>query len=209
MLLKKKDQDLKCLQWEGSIREVLFYSSFVYNEHMVCPLCAIKLDTALFFGVEVHYCKTCYGLWFKEDELQAAKDGKDRDLKWLDVDLWKDPLQFRISPSRKLCPADRMPLYETHYSDSVVKVDLCNICHGIWLDRGEFKDIIAYLKSSSQSEILDHYLRDLKEEVWEVFSGPQMLKEELLDVFALLKVLRYKFLVQHATISNIISMLPK
>ncbi|MBI1984518.1 MAG: zf-TFIIB domain-containing protein [Candidatus Wildermuthbacteria bacterium] len=177
---------------------------------MKCPVCKTrKLEQAIFSGVEVDYCPRCYGLWFEEDELQFAKDEKDRDLRWLDIDLWENVSRFRISPSGKLCPQDRMPLYEVHYSDSVVKVDLCNLCHGIWLDRGEFKDIIAYLKAEAQDKILYDYLGVLKEELWEVFSGPEMLKEEVLDVFAILKLLRYKFAVQHPTLARIISALPR
>lgn len=177
---------------------------------MHCPVCKTKkLEKALLYGVEVDYCPKCYGLWFEEDELQWAKDEKDRELRWLDIDLWKDIAQFRVSPQKKFCPADRMPLYEVHYADSVVKVDVCNVCKGIWLDRGEFKDIIGYLRERTQHEALYHYLKGLKEELWEVFSGPEMLKEEVLDLFAILKLLRYKFAVQYGAIFNLISSLPK
>src|SRR3989344_2264128 len=105
---------------------------------MTCPICKVHLDQAVLSGVEVDYCPKCLGLWFEEEEVRWAKDLKDRDLNWLDIDLWKDEDKFLISPGQKLCPQDRLPLYETGYGDSGIKVDLCNICHGIWLDRGEF-----------------------------------------------------------------------
>lgn len=176
---------------------------------MKCPLCTIKLDKALLSGVEIDYCPKCYGMWFEEDELRLAKDEKDRDLRWLDIDIWKDQAKFHISPGKKLCPQDRMPLYEVEYEDSSIKVDVCNLDHGIWLDRGEFKDIIAYLKEKAAHEVLYHYLRTLKEELWEVFSGPEMLKDEILDVLAVLKLLSYKFAVQYFTLTQIIPVLPK
>lgn len=177
---------------------------------MKCPVCKTKkLEQAILSGVEIDYCPKCYGLWFEEDELRWAKDEKDRDLRWLDIDLWKDVTKFRIAKGQKLCPVHRLPLYEVEYGDSDIKVDVCNLDHGIWLDRGEFKDIIAYLKEKSQHEVLYHYLKNLKEELWEVFSGPEMLKEELLDVFAVLKLFCYKFAVQYVLLMKMIPALPK
>jgi Zn-finger nucleic acid-binding protein len=204
---------------------------------MLCPICKIQLDRAVLSGVEVNYCPSCLGLWFEEDELRWAKDYKDRNLRWLDIDLWKDETKFRISPGKKLCPRDRFPLYETAYGDSGihpvksakggarpvkseelfnrgkqfngVKVDVCNLCHGIWLDRGEFKKIIQYLREKADQEILNHYLKNLRSEFWEIFAGPETLKEEIEDFLIVLKLLNYKLAVQHPAIARIIASLPK
>ena len=174
-----------------------------------CPQCNLKLEQALLAGVEVDYCPSCYGLWFDEDELQWAKDEKDRDLRWLDIDLWKDPVKFHVSRGRKLCPDDRMPLYEVRYADSDVKVDVCNVCHGIWLDRGEFLEVIEYLKEKGYEEVMKNYSKNLVRELWEVFSGPEMLKDEILDFLTILKLLRYKFAVQHPVLSELMLSLPR
>lgn len=196
-----------------------------YNLVMDCPICKKYLDRAVLSGVEIDYCPNCLGLWFEEDELRLAKDVKDRDLRWLDIDLWRDAAKFKISPGQKLCPQCRLPLYETTYGNSDihpvksakdgakqfngVKVDLCNICYGIWLDRGEFKKIIQYLKKRADYEILNNYLKSLKQEFWEIFIGPETLREEILDFLTILKLLNYKFTAQHPTITKIISSLPK
>ena len=176
---------------------------------MHCPICKIQLNRALLSGVEINYCPECLGLFFEEKELDWAKDVKDRNLRWLDIDLWKDETKFKISPGQKLCPKCRLPLYETEYGDSKIKVDVCNICHGTWLDRGEFKKIIRYLKKKADKEILNHYLKNLRQEFWEIFSGPESIRDEIEDFLVVLKVFRYKFLVQHSVISKMISQLPK
>ena len=177
---------------------------------MFCPTCTkINLEQSILSGLEVDYCPQCLGFWFEEDELLWAKDYKDRDLRWLDIDLWKDEEKFIISPGQKLCPNDRLPLYETNYSDSDVRVDVCNICHGVWLDRGEFRKIIQYLKDKADNEVLNHYLKNLREELWEVFQGPETLKEEIDDFLAILKLFVYKFTTQYPNIAKIISSLPK
>ena len=176
---------------------------------MLCPICKKHLDQAIVSGVDVDYCPKCLGLWFEEEELRIAKDYKDRDLRWLDIDLWRDVEKFKISPGQKLCPADRLPLYETGYGDSDIKVDVCNICKGIWLDRGEFKKIIAYLEERADREVLNHYLKNLREELWEIFMGPETLREEIDDFLIILKLLNYKFSVQHPNIAKVILGLPK
>ena len=177
---------------------------------MLCPICKkVNLDKAIVSGVEIDYCPQCLGLWFEEDELRLAKDYKDRNLSWLDIDLWKDEAKFKISPGRKLCPQDRFPLYETGYGKSGIQVDVCNLCQGIWLDRGEFKKIIEYLKKEADREVLNNYLKNLRNEFWEIFSGPETLKEEIEDFIIILKLLSYKFLVQHPAIAKIIAGLPR
>ncbi len=176
---------------------------------MICPFCKLSLEKSLLSNVEVDFCPRCYGMWFEEDELQAAKDEKDRNLRWLDIDLWKDEGLFKVSPGVKPCPFDRLPLYAVEYGDSGIQVDVCSICRGVWLDRGEFKSILTYLKEKADYEVLYHYLKNLKEELWEVFSGPELLREEIIDFLTILKLLRYKFAVQHPAISQAILAMPK
>jgi len=176
---------------------------------MKCPDCKIELEKAIFYNVEVDYCKKCLGIWFEEEELRWAKDEKDKNLNWLDIDLWKDKKKFEISRGGRLCPVCRMPLYEVEYNGSKTRVDLCNLCKGVWLDRGEFKKIIEYLREKADYEILYNFSKRLKEEFWEIFIGPEVFREEILDFLTLLKLFNYKFTTQHPNIAKIISQLPK
>jgi len=174
-----------------------------------CPRCKIPLSSTILYGVEVDYCPKCYGLFFEEEELRWAKDEKDKKLKWLDVDLWKNKEDFKVSYGIRLCPRCRVPLYEVYYGDSGIIVDVCNLCHGIWLDRAEFKKIIDYLKKEADYQVLNNYIKNLLEEFVEIFMGPEPLREEIADFLAILKLLKYKFAVQHPVISKIISDLPR
>jgi Zn-finger nucleic acid-binding protein len=176
---------------------------------MVCPICKKNLEKAILYNVEVNYCAQCLGLWFEENELQWAKDEKDRSLRWLDTDLWEEKRRFKICKGIRICPVCRLPLYEVYYGDSRIIVDVCNLCHGVWLDRGEFKKIIEYLRNKADFEVLNNYSKNLLEEFWEIFSGPETLREEILDFLTVLKLLNYKFSVQHPLITKIISQLPK
>ena len=176
---------------------------------MLCPFCKENLEKAIFYGVEIDYCPKCLGLWFEEDELRMAKDKKDENLNWLDIDLWKERKKFKISKGQKLCPSCRLPLYEVNYGDSEISVDLCNICLGVWLDRGEFRKIIEYLRKRKDYEVFNNFIKKVAEELWEVFTGPEAFREEVLDFLTVLKLLNYKFIVQHPAIFHIIAKLPK
>jgi len=176
---------------------------------MKCPICKKDLGKAIFYGGEVDFCPNCLGLWFEEDELRLAKDKKDKELRWLDIDLWKDGQKFKISLGIRMCPTCRLPLHEVYYGDSRIIVDICSLCNGIWLDRGEFKRIIEYLRKGADYEILNNYTKNLLKEAAEILIGPETLREEILDFLAILKILNYKFLTKHPLISKIISNLPK
>ncbi len=176
---------------------------------MECPRCQKPLDKAIFYNVEVDYCPQCLGIFFEEEELRWAKDERDKNLRWLDFDLWKNKKKFKISYGIRLCPSCRLPLYEVYYGDSRIIVDFCNLCHGIWLDRGEFKKIIEYLKEKGNYEVLNNYFQNLISEFWEIFTGPETLREEISDFLTILKLLNYKFATQHPVITKIISNLPK
>ncbi len=176
---------------------------------MQCPNDNTKLQKAMFNNVVVDYCPECLGIWFDKDELRQAKDEKDKNLNWVDIDLWRDRPKFSAIRISKFCPKCRVGLCEIGYDSSKVKVDYCKMCKGVWLDRGEFKQIINYLKRKSDYEILNHYTKNLALELWEVFSGPEKFRSELEDFFTLLKLFNYKFVVQHPHIADLIDELPK
>lgn len=176
---------------------------------MECPNDNERLERALFHNVEADYCPRCLGIWFDNDELALAKNDKDKEINWLDVDLWRDKARFEISRSRRHCPVCRTLLCEVDYDDSKTKVDFCKMCQGVWLDRGEFKQIIVYLKRKSDYEVLHCYAKNIIQELWEVFAGPEKFREELSDFLTLLKLFNYKFIVQHPFLNYLIQNMQK
>ena len=176
---------------------------------MLCPICKKPLSSTIICNVEVDYCPKCFGLWFEEEELRWAKDEKDQNIRWLDIDLWRDKEKFKISYGIRLCPACRLPLYEVYYGKSGIIVDVCNLCHGVWLDRAEFKKITDWLKERADYMILNSYAKNLFEELAEIFTGPETLREEILDFLTILKLLNYKLTVQHPVLSKMILQLPR
>jgi len=179
------------------------------SSYKKCPKCNISLASAILCNVEIDYCPKCLGLWFDEDELRWAKDEKDKDLKWFDVDIWEDETKFKIAYGIRLCPSCRLPLYEVYYGQSKIIVDVCKICRGIWLDRGEFKKIIDWLKEQGRYEILHNYAKNLFREAFEVVFGPETVREEIVDFLTILKFLKYKFIVKYPSIAKLFLNLSK
>lgn len=176
---------------------------------MICPNCKKgTLEKINFHKVQVDRCSQCQGIWFDHDELRKAKDERDQHLKWLDVDLWKENKKFRVSSFEKLCPLCKKPLYEVEYGKSDIKVDVCNSCKGIWLDRGEFRKIITYFKGTVNTETLGKYFKHILEEAEEIFAGPEELFSEIEDFLLVIKLLQYRFYSQYPIIRDIIIHLP-
>jgi Zn-finger nucleic acid-binding protein len=176
---------------------------------MNCPNDNEVLERVMFHHVETDCCPKCMGIWFDKNELALAKNDRDKELNWLDFDIWRDKGKFEISKSGRQCPVCRAGLVEVAYDNSKVKIDFCKMCQGIWLDFGEFKQIIVYLKNKSDYEILNRYTKNFVSELWEVFAGPEKFRAELADFLTLLKLLNYKFLTQHPLINSLIENAPK
>ncbi len=176
---------------------------------MKCPKCEGETKEQAIEKIKVDLCTSCKGQWFGKDEFRKIKDEKEKDLSWMDIDLWESDEKFSISKDKSSCPDCGVPLYEVKYGDSNIKVDVCNLCEGIWLDDGEFKKIMNYLKDKAGDKIMNEYMKTLFEETSEIFLGPEPLKEEIRDVFILLGLLKYRFGAKRPFISRVISNIPK
>ena len=127
---------------------------------------------------------------------------------WFDIDLWKNKEGFKVVSSGKTCPVCDKNLYQVNYNESDIQVDVCNFCHGVWLERGEFKKIINYLEQKTESESLSEYFKEAIKQAQDLFIGPKELSLEIKDFFIVNKLLEYKFLSQHPILSELIANLP-
>ncbi len=174
-----------------------------------CPNCKERLKEVPFSGVRTDKCSSCKGHWFQKDEFRLIKDKEEEKINWMDIDLWENEDDFKISKKTRYCPDCKVPLYEVAYGSSDIKVDFCADCEGVWLDEGEFRKIIEYLKEEAGDRIMKHYLKTLIEETGEIFVGPEPLDEELKDLLTVLSLFKYRFAGKNPFISRVISHLPK
>ncbi len=176
---------------------------------MKCPKCKLEdLKEIKINGVRIDRCKYCGGLWFDKDELKITRDHRDKNLSWLDFDLWEDGSKLMVSGKSIDCPRDGKPLFKIKYGNTNVMVDICLDCHGIWLDKEELDKIISELKEKVNSETIPEYINDLGKEISELLSHPGKADVELRHIAIVMKLLEYRFLAQHPKIAEIISALP-
>ncbi len=121
---------------------------------MNCPKCRHELSRfSPQPSFELDLCTNCKGIWFDRGEL-AAFASLSQDIPAL-REVWHDA---RVTQCP--CPRCQTPLEELHYqSDSILLVDRCPLCGGIWLDEGELSSVSAL---SNTSERLRGVLQQLQ-----------------------------------------------
>ena len=176
---------------------------------MKCPKCKLEdLKEIKIDGIKIDRCEYCGGLWFDKDELKITRDNRDKNLSWLEFDLWEDESKLMVSGKSVNCPRDKKPLFKIKYGSTDVMVDICLDCHGIWLDREELDRIILELKEKINSETIPEYINDLGKEISKLLAHPNKADIELRHIMIIMKMLEYRFLAQHPKIAEIVSSLP-
>ena len=111
-----------------------------------CPVDGATLVPTEIHGSVVDQCPICRGIWCDRGELEAIVDRAARALAKLKRGQ-KNRKPFVITDENmrkpglhRSCPDDGAGL--VHRERHGVAVDLCPLCHGIWLDANELQAII-------------------------------------------------------------------
>ena len=166
---------------------------------MKCPKCGVPTEEVEVKSIRLDHCPRCQGTWYDRDELRLLREKEShRDYRWVDMDLWKDPDRLRVAEkSAARCPNDGAPLAILGYGGSNVEIEVCPVCYGIWLDRGEYDKIIKYLEETVDAESIPELLVDVKEEFKDLFTGEESMKTELSGLGKVLYLLQLRFAVEH------------
>jgi hypothetical protein len=152
-----------------------------------CPRCEAHLDLYSLHRMKFLACPNGHGLWLFKDELRQLKNNFDvGQLHWLNAEI--DSLEkTSATATTAACPtADGGQLLSVRFGKSSVIIDWCPKCHGLWLDRGEFDKVVAYLINelggSSVKDVEKEIARDLKN-LWKG-EGPESRVAEIGDIAA-------------------------
>ena len=106
---------------------------------MNCPKCQSAMETVTFHGVQVDRCTGCKGIWFDglEHRRLAAVEGSEA------IDTGTPLPREQRDVTRVLkCPRDGGRLIRMVDTDQRhIWVETCSVCHGTFLDAGEFRDL--------------------------------------------------------------------
>lgn len=169
---------------------------------MQCPACGNVLETHDVHTVEVEECLNCGGVWFAQGELRKAKDAVEPDSNWLDLDLWEDQESFEVDWSSRNCPVCDDPMAMILYGSTGETVDYCLEGHGIWLDEGEFENIISALDEEINTMTVPDYMRASVEEAQEIVTGTEGLASEWGDFLTVMRLLQYRVLAENPTVAE-------
>ena len=118
--------------------------------HMRCPRCRtrdlkeVKLKKT---GVRIDGCPGCRGAWFDAGELDSVLEVAAKELK----------APSDSEESEMLCPTCQRALYAFHYPQTLVTIDMCKKCGGLWVDSGEYAEIKLVRKSLRRRGKLEEY----------------------------------------------------
>ena len=175
---------------------------------MKCLSCAGDLSSVKHQDTRTEQCSQCGGIWLDQEELEHLKDA-DTDIRWMELDLWKEAREVSGSISPRRCPYGHGPLVTLAYGDSGLLVDVCRRCGGIWLDTGELEKILAYLENKALSATVPDYIRESLKEAGDLVSGGEGRISEWKDLRAVLKMMRIRLAVEHPSIAAVLRALPR
>jgi Zn-finger nucleic acid-binding protein len=129
------------------------------TDSMKCPRCQIALQPRIYEAdVQVDGCTECGGRWLDHRELERIEEAAANDYKeqlsrpeYLLDRSYEVALQR--SRSEICCPRCGQPMSKTEcHPTSLVLVDLCPGCAGLWLDRGEVQALEVFFERMRQEE---------------------------------------------------------
>ncbi len=99
------------------------------------PLCEVERG-----GFKPAACGCCHGLWITRDMLKQTFASRHPPQHFDAAEL--EPPRLAPTPSRaRLCPGCNYQLAVRWLHG--IQIDVCQKCHGIWLDAGELRQIVA------------------------------------------------------------------
>ena len=99
-----------------------------------CPKCRTKRLTSARtskYKVDLDYCPSCKGIWFDRGELEILLNTPGETLRL--------PPHAKRSPL--ICPVCNEAMRFFFFPRTLVGVEMCPGCKGLWLEPGEFREI--------------------------------------------------------------------
>ncbi|CAH2030383.1 TFIIB-type zinc ribbon-containing protein [Trichlorobacter ammonificans] len=154
------------------LRGIHYYTTHESDTPRTCPRCTIRLkhlDLKLHGRFLIDRCEQCLGLFFDPGELDAlleAMVGNVFDIDHVGLALineQRSPDRYPVSYLK--CPACSQVMHRVNFgARSGVIVDRCK-AHGIWLDGGELRQLLEWMKLGGRLLEREHQERKRAEAV--------------------------------------------
>ena len=108
------------------------------SNRMKCPRCSATMETVQIEDVQIDRCTKCGGLWFDEFELGDLRPKKGSEK----IDTGHADKSNQSSQKQMACPkCSTLMLRMVDAQQPHIWYESCEVCHGSFLDAGEFKDM--------------------------------------------------------------------
>ena len=114
------------------------------GDSLICPHCEANMNHVVEPDMTYEKCPRCDGLFLDPGELNTMATGMPGDIEYCSIqadDDDQDRFPVRVCPK---CPGQKMKKENLLVYSSLI-FDLCENCHGWFLDRGELKKMNAVL----------------------------------------------------------------
>ena len=153
-------------------------------------------------------CPKCKGIWLIKDELRKLKNKvNDGSMRWMNDEI-EDMEKTSARVTNRFCVKCK------NHQDGILSFcgecfshsRLVPQCHGVWLDKGEFEAITAYLRKElgtmHRKDIEKLVVKDI-ERVWS--GGPETRVQEILDARAAVSALINTTIFDHPALYELCS----
>jgi Zn-finger nucleic acid-binding protein len=153
------------------LKGIHYYTTHENDVPRTCPRCAIRLktiDLKLNGTFLIERCEHCLGLFFDPGELEALLDATVSNVFLIDrsgldgINMNRQPDQYPIAYIK--CPVCSQLMNRVNFGvRSGVIIDRCK-AHGVWLDGGELRHLMEWMKLGGKLLDQQHQEQSRKEE---------------------------------------------
>jgi Zn-finger nucleic acid-binding protein len=173
----------------------------------ICPVDGQNLFVYSIFSMDFEGCAKCKGIFLVKDELRKLKNKVNGgSMRWLNDEIDNMEKTSARVTDRSCVKHRSTRMVAVVFGKSSIIVDWCPQCHGIWLDKGEFEAITAYLRDelgTMHPKDIEKLVAEDIEHVWS--GGPETRTQELLDAGAAFSALINTTIFDHPTLFRLAS----
>ena len=96
-----------------------------------------------------------------------------------------------------------------NYKEPDIDFTFCPFCEGVWLNAGDFKQILDALGKEAATKSISGYVKASLKEGSDIFTNPKRVISEWRDLKAVLRMLRYRVFIENPKLRNILAGIQK
>lgn len=105
---------------------------------MKCPKCVKEMIPKNYGDTEVDKCPECAGFFFDQGELERLMAGGAEETDTIEYTELSNKMDMMIGTCPR-CDVDMEP----YLGPGNLRIDRCSKCSGVFLDQGEFEELVA------------------------------------------------------------------